>query len=311
MLGGTVINVEILVGLPGSGKTYYADDKSSEYAMYHMGKYFGEKPKNKRQAYSLKLDYDEYKDKYPSLSNILGYYGYHEVFMFHPESIVICDGLFLTNDTQEKIVSEWVELFNEEGGDNKSNKLNIKFVYFNENREGCLSNDSYRDKKRSANITIKHSPFEKPDIADLKEKFNQENINFEIEEKEVYVMSKYEGAFKSLRNKYWSEKLGKDVMVSENWSTGGTWGDYQGNSGNIEPDKVPESFKEFDDLLLKYCPNVTFLRYKSIYNNCVTVEEDRECDYYGGTEYFNFYCCDLEKLYEMLTELGYIKDEED
>lgn len=311
MLGGTVINVEILVGLPGSGKTYYADNKSSEYAMYHMDKYLGEKPKNKRQVYSLKLDYDEYKDKYPNLSKILGYYGYHEVFMFHPESIVICDGLFLTNDSQEKIVSEWVELFNEEGGNDQSNKLNIKFVYFNENREGCLNNDSYRDKKRSANVTIKHSPFEKPNIEALKDKFNQENINFEIEEKEVYVMSKYEGTFKPLRNEYWSKKLGKDILASESWSTGGNVCDCWGGDYSVRSDKTPESFEKFDKLLEKYCPNVTFLKYKNIYSSCVTIEEDHEDDYYGGREYYNTYCCDLKKLYEMLTELGYLKDKED
>lgn len=309
MLGGTVINVEILVGLPGSGKTYYADNKELTYKRdYPCSTYT--KALGKRQVNTVKLDFDKYKGKYPELARIL-YYTYNDIFLYNSESLIICDGLFLTNEVQEKLVKEWIDLFNEEGGDNKDNKLNIKFVYFNENRDGCLNNDSYRDKKRSANVTIKHSPFEKPNIEALKDKFNQENINFEIEEKEVYVMSKYEGAFKSLRNEYWSEKLGKDVMVSESWSTGGTWGDCWGNSGNIDPDKVPESFKEFDKLLEKYCPNVTFLKYKNIYSSCVTIEEDHEDDYYGGREYYNTYCCDLKKLYEMLTELGYIKDEED
>lgn len=301
MIGGTVINVEILVGLPGSGKTYYTEEKKNEYLSGCRC------DRLKRQVYPTILDFDKYKGKYPELSSILCY-TYNEIFLYNSESLSICDGLFLTNEQQEKLVKEWVDLFNEEGGKNKSNKLNIKFVYFKENREGCLTNDSYREKERRADITIKHSPFEKPNIETIKEKFNQGNINFEIEEKEVYIMSKYEGIFKKLRNDYWSEKLGKDVMVSENWGTGGTWYDCWGNGGKIGPDKVPESFKEFDDLLAKYCPDVTFLRYKSIYNNCVTVEEDYESDYYGGTEYFNLYCCDLKKLYEMLTEFGYLKD---
>ena len=308
MLGGTVINVEILVGLPGSGKTYYADNKELTYKRdYPCSTYT--KALDKRQVNTVKLDFDKYKGKYPELVSILGVYTYDEVFTFHQESLVICDGLFLTNEAQEKLVNEWAELFNEEGGKNKSNKLNIKFVYFKENREGCLSNDSYREKERRADITIKHSPFEKPNIETIKEKFNQGNINFEIEEKEVYVMTKYEGTFKPLRNEYWSERLGKDILASERWSTGGNVCDCWGGDYSVRPDEAPESFEEFDKLLEKHCPNVTFLKYKNIYNKCVTIEEDHEDDYYGGREYFNLYCCNLEKLYEMLTELGYIEEE--
>ena len=310
MLGGTVINIEILVGLPGSGKTHYAEEKHNEYlSNYPCSQYT--KALGKRQVYPVILDFDKYKGKYPDLVSILGNYTYDEVFTFHQESLVICDGLFLTNEAQEKLVKEWVDLFNEEGGKNKSNKLNIKFVYFKENREGCLSNDSYREKERKADITIKHSPFEKPNIETIKEKFNQGNINFEIEEKEVYVMTKYEGTFKPLRNEYWSKRLGKDILASERWSTGGNVCDCWGGDYPVGPDKAPESFEEFDKLLEKYCPNVTFLKYKNIYSSCVTIEEDHEDDYYGGREYYNTYCCDLKKLYEMLTELGYLKDKED
>lgn len=311
MLGGTIINVEVLVGLPGSGKTHYAKAKEFEYKHdYPCSRYM--KWNKKRQVHTLNLDFDEYRDKYkkgyPGLNRVLGYYEHDDIFLHKPESLIICDGLFLTNEWQEKIVKEWVEMFNEEGGKDVSNKLTITFVYFKENREGCLSNDSYREKERRADITIKHSPFEKPNIDVFKEIYKQENINFNIEEKEVYVMSKYEGMFKSLRDDYWSEKLGKDIMASERWSTGGTWCDYRGNEGNIDPDKAPESFEKFDKILETYCPDITFLKYKNIYNKCVTIEEDDECDYYGGTEYFNVYCCDLNLLYDMLTELGYIKE---
>jgi hypothetical protein len=134
MLGGTVINIEILVGLPGSGKTHYAEEKHNEYlSNYPCSQYT--KALGKRQVYPTILDYDKYKGKYPDLASILGNYTYDEVFTFNQESFVICDGLFLTNEAQEKLVKEWVDLFNKEGGENKSNKLNIKFVYFKENRE--------------------------------------------------------------------------------------------------------------------------------------------------------------------------------
>ena len=295
MLGGTVINVEILVGLPGSGKTYYTNNRCT-----------------KKGIYGVIVDFDDYKggkNKYPGLKKVLwinsDYYG---IFLYNQESLIICDGLFLTNEAQEKIVREWVELFNKEDT-LKTSTLNIKFIYFKENRDACLNNDSYREKERSAHITIKNSKFEKPDIKNFKNIFNQENINFEIEEKEVYTMTNYDGEFKSLRNEYWSKKFEKDVLVSEHWCVGGNICGYDGYDEPCSPEEKPDSFEEFDKLLEQNCPDITFLQYKKIYKECVTIEEDEERDYYGGTQYFNFYCCDLKKLYEMLQERGYIKNE--
>lgn len=294
MIGGTKINVDILVGLPGSGKTYYAE---------HV--------KHDKKVYFYHMDFDKYQNAYPGIGTILRKdWAYDEVFLFNSISHLVFDGLFTTNKAQMKIIQEWIDLFDQED-EHKMSKCNIKFVFFKENRKACLKNDSFRDKKRSASITIKHSLLEKPDIELFKEKFNDERITFEIEEREVYEMSNYEGTLKPLRNQYWSSKLGHDTMTSEEWRTGGTLCSYDGWESEVEPEKQPQSFKEFDDLLEELCPGISFLTYKKLYNECVTIEDGYENDYYGGTQYYSVYCCNLELLYEMLKARGYLTETEE
>lgn len=289
MLGETKINIEILVGLPGSGKTYYAT---------HM--------EREPNVWVRHIDLDEYHPVHPGISAILKKHGiYYEVFMLHHTSLLIFDGLLTTNVNQEKIVDEWIDIFNSEDPD-KMSSTNIKFIFFKENREACLRNDSFRDKERSAYITIKQMPLERPNIEKLKEKYNDKRFTFEIEEKEVHEMTQYEGTLKPLKNKYWSKKLGYDTMTSDSWRTGGEICSYDGWSSEVEPEKAPQCFAEFDDLLEKLCPNISFLTYKKIYNECVTIQDDYEQDYYGGTQYYSVYCCNLDRLYEMLKERGYL-----
>ena len=53
---------------------------------------------------------------------------------------------------------------------------------------------------------------------------------------------------------------------------------------------------------------ITFLQYKKLYANCVTVEERSSSDYYSNTREA-FHRCDLEKLYNMLNDMGIYKVE--
>ena len=247
MINGTTINIEILVGLPGSGKTYYAQ---------HI-------VNGNPNIYFAHVDFDEFHPVHPGIASLLKRHNnnYGNVFYYFSESRVIFDGLFTTHTAQERIVDEWIELFNSED-ENKTCKTNIKFIYFKEDREACLVNDSSRGKERSAHITIKQMPLEKPEIEKFKEKYNDERFTFEIEEKEIHKMNKYESVLKPHVNKYWSDKLGYDVMVSDQWRTGGTLCSYDGWETEVEPQRQPQTFTEFDDLLEKLCPNISFLTYK-------------------------------------------------
>ena len=96
-------------------------------------------------------------------------------------------------------------------------------------------------------------------------------------------------------------------MTSDSWRTGGTLCSYDGWTSEVEPEKQPQTFTEFDDLLEKLCPNISFLTYKKLYSACVTIEDDYENDYYGGRQYHSRYCCKLNLLYEMLKERGYVE----
>lgn len=296
MIGGTTVNIEILVGLPGSGKTYYAQ---------HLNACTGE------NFFVRRIDFDEYYPVHPGIMTLLKKHGvYNEVFMFNEKSLLVFDGLFTTRHAQERIVSEWINDVFDPEDENKTCKTNIKFIYFKLNRDACLKNDSYRDKERSAKITIKHMLLDKPDVEWFRNKYNDERFTFEIEEREVYTMNDYDGVLKPLRNSYWSNKLGHDTMTSEEWCTGGTLCSYDGWESEVEPEKQPQSFKEFDDLLEKLCPGISFLTYKKLYNECVTIEDSYENDYYGGRRYYSIYCCNLELLYDMLKARGYLTEEE-
>ena len=293
MLNGTTVNIEILVGLPGSGKTYYATHLNACTS---------------KNLFVHRVDFDEYYPVHPGIKTLLKKHGaYNEVFYFNEKSLLVFDGLFTTRDAQERIVDEWISQVFAKEDQEKTCKSNIKFIYFKLNREACLKNDSYRDKERSARITIKQMPLDKPDIEWFKNKYKDERFTFEIEEREVYAMNNYDGIFKPLRNSYWSGKLGYDVMTSDSWRTGGTLCSYDGWTSEVEPEKQPQTFTEFDDLLEKLCPNISFLTYKKLYSACVTIEDDYENDYYGGRQYYSRYCCKVNLLYEMLKERGYVE----
>ena len=57
-------------------------------------------------------------------------------------------------------------------------------------------------------------------------------------------------------------------------------------------------------------PDISFVDYKKLYKETVTVEEVCENDYYGGREIRYWYECDLEKLFNLLVELNIIDNEE-
>jgi hypothetical protein len=162
------------------------------------------------------------------------------------------------------------------------------FIHFwKENRELCLKNDEGRRKKTSG-VTIRNAPLEYPVIS-------IPDIDFEIVEHEVYEKNYYEKKFISYPN----------ILVSQRWSIGGNWRDCWGGEGKIDSQE-PKEFEEFDNLLEEICPNITFLQYQKLRKCCVTCEEDYENDYYGGTEYFRYWACDMKKLYETLVEFNLI-----
>lgn len=61
--------------------------------------------------------------------------------------------------------------------------------------------------------------------------------------------------------------------------------------------------KDFDAIIAKICPNITFLQYKDIYNSVVKTFERTENEYYGNsTDYLCVYC-EVKELYNKLKEM--------
>jgi len=113
--------------------------------------------------------------------------------------------------------------------------------------------------------------------------------------------------YEEFKEKY---EISESYIKSSRWSMGGSWGSYTGSTGTIEPDPQPQNFTEFDELIEKIAPDISFMKYKKIYATCVNVQSTSESDYYGGREYFGYYECDLYRLYEILDEMGALKEED-
>lgn len=103
----------------------------------------------------------------------------------------------------------------------------------------------------------------------------------------------------------WRSSNKKD-RIGVSWSMGGTsgncWDDHKTEiSGEIEPE-----FTKIDSILEHYCPNISFIQYKSMSNKLLHRESNSEGDYYGGSETYGSKYIYLEELYEWLKEKGYI-----
>lgn len=271
------------MGLPASGKTTFL----KEYEKNIKSKYkYGNRNPSIRYH-----DFDKKKEFRKSLGDY---------------DIVIIDGLFLINDDVIRLISEISSATNY-----VPDKIEIH--YWKPNIEYCLWNDKGRRDKDST-TTIKNALLAEPDAEYIVRKFNEiESENqkgysdiykqtFEIDIKIVkhdIVKKPMERMFIDKYNIYEEDGF----LKSNSWCTGGSWGDCWGNSGSVSSSD-PEEFYQLDNLLSEICPTISFLQYKKIHSNCVETDSYSDGDYYGGRTWYNFYKCDISKLYEQLNEMG-------
>lgn len=112
----------------------------------------------------------------------------------------------------------------------------------------------------------------------------------------------YENILKPFENNWGVD----DTLVSETWSNGGTAGScWSDTLSTIAPD-TPKEFVEFDDMCSKVCPNITFIQYKILYNECHEIITYSEGDYYGNRETYSYHKCDLQKLWAKMREMKLI-----
>ena len=96
-------------------------------------------------------------------------------------------------------------------------------------------------------------------------------------------------------------------MKSEEWSLGGTTTNWHENIIELMKEDTPD-FVEFDELIERVCPNISFIQYKNVYRKCVTRKTRTDYDYYGSSEERAWFECNLKDLYKILLEKGLITE---
>ena len=167
-------------------------------------------------------------------------------------------------------------------------------IWWQPDIEACIHNDIGRRTKDSR-LDIETTQFEEPAVELIK----------------IWNLAGRVTQMQVMRKPIWKtlvpeNKNHPNELRSERWRTGGEWGDCWGDRGTHSADKPPDTFKEFDELLTKICPTISFLQYKKIYGECVTTKDEHESGYYGSYSDYLYYSCDLIKLNNMLVEMQLI-----
>ena len=258
--------VHILMGLPGSGKSYWA--------------------RNFKESNKV-LDIDNFK-KSSRCPTLLAYLSrelanFNEVSSYHQSyhTNLILDGLFLTSDDILPILNTLKDLTSID---------NVVIRFWEEDRELCKYNDIGRREKTSGH-TISKAVLKKPKAPTLNKAFLQ---NITLESHIVVGKTAYE-AFKETYTL-------QDTTTSASWSTGGQHGNCWDASMSYSSGDDPVEFTELDDLLIEIDLSMPFLIYKKI-KQLVTLKDWHVPEYYGGGCDYNQWEISTKDLYNKLIEL--------
>ena len=268
--------IHILMGLPGSGKTFFAKSFGDKVSYFDLDSNHGH----------ITTDY---------ILRILECYN---------EEVIVLDGLILTSEDLKFLLDTILGW-----GERRKKFLEFEIHYWKEDREGCLRNDELRVKDyfsrdKNSGITIRNAKFDSPEVI-TNTLQSYPNLSFNIQEHKVYSPSSLDLVI----HKYSPRHVnGKYVLTSKTWCNGGSWGDWRGNHGTVASED-PKEFTELDDLLTELCPEITFLQYKKICRECVTLETYEESDYYGGSTSNSYHMCRIEDLIKSLKEMNLIDED--
>jgi hypothetical protein len=285
----TIKEMHVLVGLPGSGKTTFTKQ-------FNLNTY----TPSKRNEADI-IDFDAiFKQCF-----VIGCpNSTRENIECRPLPVlyhnkVVLDGLFVN---QEEV--EWVlGLFLNDAKFRKQHSVEKIIVHvWKPDKDACRWNDMARHGSRHifSQFSIDCLDIGYIDVDDIEEKFG---IKTQLKLHDIIRAPAYQVmvAQNNIRNN------GK-YLESSTWSLGGTSYGLSGSEHHFSAEQ-PVEFEEFDELLERICPQITYLQYKKVNRACVTMEERPISDYYtSGNE--GYWRCDLEKLYEMLTEMELYKIEE-
>ena len=275
--------MHVLVGLPGSGKTTYTKNYNLDTlnparrncadivdfdAIFQQCFVLGN-PNNTRENVECRPLPKLYHDK------------------------LILDGLFTTQNDVEWVLG----LFLNDAKFRKQYDVNkIIIDVWKPDKEACRWNDMARKNARNvlSQFSIEMLEIEHIDIQAIEQKYN---IPTKLMLHDIVRAPAYQ-VMVAQNNVIANGKY----LESSAWSLGGTMRGYSGNERHFDAEP-PAEFEEFDALLERICPQITYLQYKKVHRACVTMEQRPISDYYtSGNE--GYWRCDLVKLYDMLTEMN-------
>lgn len=281
--GKKQVDITILYGLPGSGKTYFATKTNKSIPVVDLDAIIKTHGTNK---FTVLMELGK------QVNNKL--YNY---FNRYSNSVII-DGLITTNAQLRDVIDSLISHLSQY-------QLVFKLVYWNEDRGACLHNDIGR-REVSAEVSIKNFPYEKPNLQ-LFPEISQKRIHSMKVTKKSPAVIWITSILQSLGQDNFEIKQVVDSMKlkSDSWSLGGTWCSWDDQSGIVKAEE-PEDFTLFDKVLEVVCPNITFLKYKALVSSCCKVVHISQSDYYSGHTTEAHHECDVQVLYDSLQKMGFI-----
>ena len=270
--------LKVLVGLPASGKTTYAQEVVEKYQEKYID----------NEAY-FHIDLDALMESAKNqglatdVSSVLTW-----VLKKLSCTNLILDGLFLSNSSIVKAINHCL-------ADRTVDEIEVH--YWEPNRARCLRNDKYRRELGSA-LTIKRVILEPINLEYIKEETGFSAIR--LYEHEVVRKP----AYNIFGDKYKVNLSKRRYINSDEWVTGGSTNDGYGSMQEEEVEEQPLTFVGFDDLIADVCPEISYKQYQELYAKSVVIVEEvgNEIDYYGSHTDTSYYQCDLEVLYNELVK---------
>lgn len=275
--GKSQLKVTILYGLPASGKTFFAN----------------------RLVRISKVDFDSIiRSSGPNKFAIMAALNKEVARRINGDHLII-DGLVTTNQQLRDIIDSLTADFSKY-------QLVFELIYWLEDRDSCLHNDKNR-RTLSSEVSIKNLPYEKPDFSLFPELPQKRVQAMKVVRKSPAIVW-ISDLLEKLEYGEWQIKQVVDSleMKSSSWCLGGTWGSWDGSSGTVSAES-PLEFHEFDRLLEVACPNIGFLAYKKLKRETCTLVTNEENDYYGGRTSNSQHICNIQKLFDLLNEMGLIQ----
>lgn len=279
--------INIMYGLPGSGKTHFSREASK-----------------KEGGIYIDLDYEwnfgfTYRKRTDENIKKLFFNIWRTINKSNNRKIYV-DGLFTTKKSIVKFLSQ--------GWDCSGT---IIIHTWNLDRETCLKNDCGR-REKSSGVSIRNMPYDELNsIDDLLSDVTTESKNsFDFQIVKHKVVEKPEW------NQYFSNagiSIGygpaSNLMVANNLA-----GDQAVISSIIESDsgygslssvydEIRNYMDELYDLLEKVKPGITMKDAREIVKNCISFKEGFETDYYGSSSKWIRFFFSLPDAYDMLQHL--------